>query len=218
MSGHVATNDFAFRSIGENQYRDYATAKWKAGGAQNYFDDGSYVIGFHLSIDGGESWSRLLYYYSDANRYLTSLSFREFTGIIPDWQAHSHPRFSFIYTDHEFFDHYVGMAGENVADTPVNHIWGFGEFENLWFGGSRKLSSGNLKNFVSADGTKKFVVWYEMRDVGGLPGRNDTVLLNHAFGEKGNGPNVYAVLYDYTIQQDDVVDDIVLAPFGSVLL
>ena len=218
VGAHVATNDFAFRSIGENQYRDYATAKRKAGGVENYFDDGSYVIGFHLSIDGGESWSRLLYYYSDANRYLTSLSFREFTGIIPDWQAHSHPRFSFIYIDHEFFDHYVGMAGENVADTPVNHIWGFGQSENLWFGGSRKLSFGNLQNHVRADGTKQGKVWYELREVGGLPGKNDTVLLNHVDGETGHGPNLYAVLYDYTIQKDDVADDILLLPLGTDVL
>ena len=110
------------------------------------------------------------------------------------------------------------MAGENVADTPVNHIWGFGQSENLWFGGSRKLSFGNLQNHVRADGAKQGKAWYELREVGGLPGKNDTVLLNHVDGERGHGPNLYAVLYDYTIQKDDVADDILLLPLGTDVL
>ena len=68
------------------------------------------------------------------------------------------------------------------------------------------------------DGTKQGKVWYEMREVGGLPGKNETVLLNHVKGENGPGPNLYAILYDYTIQPDDLADGVTLLPLGYDLL
>lgn len=54
-----------------------------------------------------------------------------------------------------------------------------------------------------------------MRDIGGKPGKNDTVLLNHVKGQDGQGPNVYAVLYDYQIEQNDLEDGVVLLQVGT---
>ena len=193
---HVSTNDFAFGSIGENGYRDYATASRKSDGAPDYYSDTSFVIGFHLSADGGQSWSRLLYLYSDSNQYAVSYIFREYTDLLGDPRADSHPGFSFIYFTHDFFDTDISSVGDDLGRPGINHIWGFKESENLWFNGSRKLSFGDIKHHVK-NGQKYGKVWYEMRDIGGKPGKNDTVLLNHGLGQGGLGPNVYAVLYDY---------------------
>ena len=49
-----------------------------------------------------------------------------------------------------------------------------------------------------------------MRDIGGDPGKNDTVLFNHGLGEDGPGPNIYAILYDCQIEQNDLEDHVVL--------
>lgn len=122
----------------------------------DHFSDSSFIIGFHLSADGGHSWSRLIYYYSDTNMRAVTYVFREYTNQIGNPRADN--ELGYLYGQHEFFDNDVGSLGETLGEPGVNHIWGYGESEKLWFGGSRKLSFGNLNT-----------VYFKMRDVGGDP-------------------------------------------------
>ena len=53
------------------------------------------------------------------------------------------------------------------------------------------------------------------------PGRNDTVLYNSKHGANGDGATTLAVLYDYTVQPDDLtatmlgdIADVTLLPVG----
>ena len=197
QAAKISTTDFAFRSIGENGYRDYQTAVRESGNSPDYFSDSSFIIGFHLSADGGHSWSRLIYYYSDTNMRAVTYVFREYTNQIGNPRADN--ELGYLYGQHEFFDNDVGSLGETLGELGVNHIWGYGESEKLWFGGSRKLSFGNLNT-----------VYFKMRDVGGDPGIRDTVLFNHHRAEHGPGPNILAVLYDYTIDESDLAAGVTL--------
>ena len=197
QAAKISTTDFAFRSIGENGYRDYQTAVRESGNSPDYFSDSSFIIGFHLSADGGHSWSRLIYYYSDTNMRAVTYVFREYTNQIGNPRADN--ELGYLYGQHEFFDNDVGSLGETLGEPGVNHIWGYGESEKLWFGGNRKLSFGNLNT-----------VYFKMRDVGGDPGIRDTVLFNHHRAEHGPGPNMLAVLYDYTIDESDLAAGVTL--------
>ena len=55
--------------------------------------------------------------------------------------------------------------------------------------------------------------------MGGDPDIKDTVLFNHQQAEQGGAargePNIHAILYDYTIQADDLADGIDLLPLGQ---
>lgn len=110
------------------------------------------------------------------------------------------------------------LLGEDLGRPGIDHIWGFKESENLWFDGSRKLTFGDIKHHVTSDGRKFGKVWYAMRDIGGKPGRNDTVLFNNVNAENGRNENVYAVLYDYQIEKNDLEDDVFLQKVGIDVL
>ena len=109
-------------------------------------------------------------------------------------RPHNPPK-SFFTTD-------ISGPGSNIADPTVEHIWGWQESERIWFAdGGRKLTLGGASGTIHA----------RMENVGGFGAlggsagqRNDTVL------QDGSGA-IYAVIYDYTIQQDDLADGLTLA-------
>lgn len=169
---------------------EYRKSLPDAGGHDLVMGENAYFM-FHLSFDGGHSWSRAMLFTMDTNpwrRWVKKWGLDE-----NDWQGRK-----------PFFDDDISNLGDTYQHPNVNHIWGFAESENLWFGGSRKLSVG-----------EQHAVWYGMRDVGGDPNVKDTVLFNHQQAEEGGGPNIFAVLYDYTIQSDDLLGDIPLLPLGE---
>ena len=160
---------------------------------------------FQLSVDGGRSWSR-------------SVPLTMDIGALKRWNRDSRDNEEDWFTPKSFFVNDVSLVGDYVGDARVNHIWGFKASENLWFNGRRELNFGDIKHHVADDGQNYGKVWYEMRDIGGRSGKNDTVLFNHSLGNDGPGPNVYAVLYDYQIEQNDLEDYVLLLEVGKDIL
>ena len=165
-------NDYDFRTTQES------AGQYSVGG----------IIGFHLSVDGGQSWSRLLKWVYGYEIFNLHFGQRDIS-VRPD-----NPQQSFFTTD-------ISGPGRNIADTTVEHIWGWQQSERIWFSeGGRKLTLGGASGTIHA----------RMENVGGLGAlggsfgqRDDTVL------HDGSG-GIYAVIYDYTIQQDDLADGLTL--------
>ena len=160
------------------------------------------VFMFHLSFDGGASYSRALPMTLDENGFNAWLT-RWNLQNDPDWK-----------TARSFYDGDVSGLGANLADARVNHIWGFEASKNYaFFDGERKL------NLYTASDVGRFKpVWWALRDIGGKSGVNDTVLFNHEDAEDGPGNNIYAILYDYSIETDDVANNIRLIPIHEEIV
>ena len=176
---------------------DYASNKQNR---ENYFDfETTYnsLIGFHLSVDGGQSWSQMLFWASRQTQINQHYGQPSMTSL-----AHLTPKSFFT------MDASGPGSGNDLTSPQVEHIHGWQASERIWFGGSRKLQISDAR--VKADGSR--VVYAERHDVDGDLLRDDTVLYRTK-DERGSSPegrDAFAVIYDYTFQQDDLADGLTL--------
>jgi len=190
----VSYVDWAFHDVRGADLRDYATAKARDASVnqgRDYNRADHSVFYYHLSFDGGLSWSRQIPHFLDSND--ARIWHRDKGYVISEPSHGGRP-------SRPVFDEDVGQTGNNIRTDPrVNHIWGFDHAENIWFAGNRQLSFGNAKH-----------VYKKSFSIGGDPTKKDTVLFKNwaGFSDEAaftsESPNIFAVIYDYEVQHDDI--------------
>ena len=190
--------DWAYHDVRGADLRDYATAKAhdaSVNQGRDYKRADHSVFYYHLSFDGGLSWSRQIPHFLDSNDARIWYRDKGLTGYVtPD------PIAQVFAPTWPVFDDDVSQTGNNIRTDPrVNHIWGFGNAENIWFAGSRQLSFGSANH-----------VYKKGFSIGGDPAKKDTVLFSSFAGFSDEAAftsvsqNIFAVVYDYDVQADDI--------------